>query len=284
MCGAMGFPFFVPGVRGRAGRRTGLGAILLAGLLGLSGCATKTGPTGDPVRMSESEFDVAADLWRRQGDSREALKHALRAVELDEENADAAHLVALLYLDFCQNGQRDECRLGEAEKYAKLSIAKSEKNLAAENTLSVIYIHQKRYEDAIAVLKPITENILYGTPELAWGNLGWAYLEQKKYNEAVSALERAVAAQPLFCVGNYRLGVALHALGRIDAARDALDRALETAAPGCANLQDALLERAQVQLGLQEVESARADLDRCVSLQKNNLTGKTCGKILAGIH
>lgn len=107
-----------------ASRPHALGTVLLLAFLAL-GCGGAKGPSGDPVRLSESEFDIAADLWRRQGDSREALKHALRAVELDDENGDAAHLVSLLYLDFCQNGQSDECRLAEAEKYARIAIESS---------------------------------------------------------------------------------------------------------------------------------------------------------------
>lgn len=250
-----------------------------------SGCALfQSGPGGDPVRMSESEFDVAADLWTRQNDPREALKHGLRAVELDDQNADAAHLVALIYLDFCQNSQIDECRLGEAEKYAKKAIAARDDYLQAQNTLAVVYIHQKRPAEAIQILVPITENILYPTPEIAWGNLGWAYLEQRDTNQAIPALRRAVAAQPLFCVGNYRLGVAFHRAGQLESARDALDRALETDAPGCGNLQDAYLERAQVHMALGELELTRADLDRCIGLQKTNPAGRTCGKLLSTIQ
>lgn len=246
------------------------------------GCSSTRTP-GDPVRMSASELDIAADLWWRQHDPREALKHGLRAVELDESNADAAHLVSLIYLDFCQNSQIDECRLEEAEKYAKRAISAQTDYLQAQNTLAVIYIHQKRQAEAIQLLLPITENILYPTPEIAWGNLGWAYLEQGHPERAIPALRRSVAAQPLFCVGNYRLGVAFHQTGQLESARDALDRALETDAPGCGNLQDAYLERARVHLALGEYELTRADLDRCIGLQKNNPAGRACGKLLASL-
>lgn len=251
----------------------------------MSGCTSLGGSGGgDPVRMSESEFDVAADLWWRQNDPREALKHALRATELDPDNADAAHLVSLLYLDFCQNSQIDECHLDQAEKYASKAIAAKKDNTEAQNTLAVVYIHQKRQDEAIKILLPITENILYATPEIAWGNLGWAYLEQRKPVKAIAALRRAVAAQPLFCVGNYRLGVAFHQVGQLESSRDALDRALETDAPGCGNLQDAYLERARVHLALGERERTRADLDRCIVLQKTTTVGRECGKLLSSLQ
>lgn len=257
---------------------------LLFALLGLSGCVSSGRPKGDPIRMSESEVEIAADLWWRQGQAREALKHAIEATELDSRNADAAHMVALLYLHFCQYSQPDECRLSESERYARRAIALRGDDLQAQNTLGVILIHEHRNDEAIQVLLPITENILYATPEIAWGNLGWAYLEQGDLGRAVPALRRAVAAQPLFCVGNYRLGVAYHQSGQLEAAADALDRALETNAPGCQNLQDAYLERARVHGALGRPGETRADLDRCLGLSKESASGRECSRLLSSLR
>lgn len=250
----------------------------------LVGCAAQPGrPKGDPIRMAESEVDIAADLWWRQGLPREALKHALEATKLDSKNGDAAHMVALIYLHFCQFSEPDECHLDEAERFARRAIDLRHDDLQAQNTLGVILVHQHRYEEAIAVFKPITEDILYPTPEIAWGNLGWAYLDQGDLKRAVPALRRAVAAQPLFCVGNYRLGVAYHRAGQLEDAVDALDRALETQAAGCQNLQDAYLERARVHIALGQVGETRVDLDRCVGLAKSNPSGRECGRMLASL-
>jgi type IV pilus assembly protein PilF len=250
-----------------------LGACLLLG------ACTKTA-SQQQAQLSVSEYEIAADLWSRQRVPRDALEHALKATELDPNNSDAAHLVSLIYLEFCQNSQIGECRLAESEKYARLALKADPESLAVQNTLAVILVHQRRFDEAISLLKPLTANILYPTPEIAWGNLGWAYLEKEELPEAIQALSRAVAAQPLFCVGNYRLGVAYHQAGQLASAREALDRALETQAPGCSALQDALLERAEVEIALGALEPARADLDRCLSLNKKNPTGQTCAKLL----
>ncbi len=234
--------------------------------------------------MSESEADIAMDLWQVRRQPREALDHALKATELDPENADAAHLTALIYLDFCGSSVLDECHLDEAEKFTRQAIASRESFLEAPNTLAVILVHQKRPDEAIAVLKPLTANILYRTPEIAWGNLGWALLEKGDNEQAVSARRRAVAAQPLFCVGNYRLGVAYHRTRRLEEARDALDMALSTDAPGCAQLQDAYLERAEVHLALGDLELTRVDLDRCIGLDKKTGSGRECGRLLSKLQ
>jgi Tfp pilus assembly protein PilF len=232
--------------------------------------------------MSESEYDIARDLWLRQNRPREALGHALDAVELDEENADAAHLVALLYLQFCSDSKRpEECRLDEAERHARRAVEARESYREAKNTLAVVLIHRERYAEAIAVLRPLTEDILYQTPENAWGNLGWAYLELGKLELAVDALRRSVAAQPLFCVGNYRLGVALARKGRLSEAKQSLTEALETEAPGCAALQEAYAARTRVLLRLGERGPAEADLRRCTELSAQTPTGKECRSMLA---
>lgn len=259
-----------------------LGAAWLSAAL-LSGCGGSR-PPGDPTRMSESEVDIAVDLWQARGQAREALEHGLRAVELDPDNADAAHLVSLIYLDFCGQSALDECHLDQAEKHARQAVASRPDFLEAQNTLAVILVHQERYAEAIALLEPITANILYRTPEIAWGNLGWAYLESGKPKKAIPALRKAVAAQPLFCVGNYRLGLAHARIRELQLAREAFDRALETDAPGCGALQDAYLARARVHMALGDIEHSRADLDRCLSLHKGTPVGRECSTMLSKLQ
>jgi len=246
------------------------------------GCSSNnaTGPTArDPERMSESEYDIARDLWLRRNQPREALAHALKAIDLDENNAEAAHLVALLYLDFCSRSPT-ECRLSDAEKQARLAIRNKPDFREAKNTLAVVLIHEKKYADAIAVLKPLTEDILYQTPENAWGNLGWAYLEQGAFDSAIDALKHSVAAQPLFCVGSYRLGLAFERKQELTSALDAFTRALETEAPGCNSLQEAFSARARVRMKLGDSAAARTDLDRCVALSGKTEPGKECSSML----
>jgi type IV pilus assembly protein PilF len=262
---------------------TRLGPIwpILAVALAAFACASANSGEGakDPERISESEYDVARDLWLRRNSPREALDHALKAVELNEDNADAAHLVALIYMDFCSRNS-DECRLKEAEKHARLALKAKRDYREATNTLGVILIHEKRYAEAIQVLKPLTEDILYQTPENAWGNLGWAQLESGATDAAVDSLRRSIAAQPLFCVGLYRLGLAYERRHEDTAASETLTRALETQAPGCNSLQDAFAARARVELRMGNQEAARSDLQRCAELSGKTNAGKECSSML----
>jgi type IV pilus assembly protein PilF len=249
-------------------------------LVTLGGCSPSSGPGAqDPTRQSEAEYDIARDLWLRRGKTREALERALKATELDPENTEATHLVALLYLDFCSRGPA-ECKLPEAERFARKAVELKPDFREAQNTLAVALIHGKKADEAVRLLKPLTEDILYQTPENAWGNLGWAYLELGRYDPAVDALRRSIAAQPLFCVGNYRLGLAYERKGEVQQARESFTRALETEAPGCTQLQEAWAGRARTLVRDGQADAARADLERCVALSKSSIAGKECSSML----
>jgi type IV pilus assembly protein PilF len=261
---------------------TMLRAVLTSWLLFALSCSggAAGGPGAqDPTRVAEAEYDLARDLWLQRGQLRDALEHALKAVQLDDQNAEAQHLVALLYLDFCSRSTND-CRLSEAEQHARLALKLKPDLREARNTLGVILIHAKRAREAVDVLRPLSEDILYQTPEKAWGNLGWAYLESGDPERAIDALRRSIAAQPLFCVGSYRLGLAYQRKGEPKAALDALTRALETEAPECSRLQDAVAARAKVHGELGQVDAQRADLTRCVELSGSTEAGKNCRSML----
>jgi Tfp pilus assembly protein PilF len=225
--------------------------------------------------MSIAEYDVARDLWLSRGQPRDALEHVLKAVELDDENVDAAHLAALIYLDFCRLGTTD-CRLEQAEKQARHALEVKGDFREARNTLGVILIHLKRYEEAVAVLTPLTTDILYRTPENAWGNIGWAYLEKGAFTEARQALLRSVAAQPEFCVGYYRLGLTEERSGRAKEAIEAYTQALSAADGRCTGLQEAYAGRARLLSKMNRVDEAQRDLATCVRLDQRTDAGREC--------
>jgi type IV pilus assembly protein PilF len=223
-----------------------------------------------------AEYDLARDAFQNRR-FREALDHIQKALKLDDDNADAAYLGAMVMLQFCALGATStDCRFNEAEAYAKQALAASPEHRDAKNTLGVILIHGKRYEEAIAILKPLANDILYLTPENAWGNLGWAYLERGSADEAIDALRRAVAAQPLFCVGHYRLGLAYEKKGDLALSREALSKAVDTDRRECKSLQEAFSARARV-LGKQGFkDEARADLQRCREIASATPVGQRC--------
>ena len=241
---------------------------------GLSGCFATASNEPDP--KSVAIYDVANDSFRK-GQLREALSKVNEALDADRTNVDAAHLGALIHLAFCaRDPQGSDCRFADAEKLAQRAVDNGPEFREAKNTLGVILIHEKKYDDAIGVLKPLAEDILYGSPQVSWGNLGWAYLEKGMLDEAIDALRRSVAAQPSFCVGNFRLGLAYEKKGQSKLGYDAFGRAVETERPGCKKIQEAWEGRGRIAKKLGLVEEARVAFSQCVELSKSSNIGVRC--------
>jgi Tfp pilus assembly protein PilF len=244
------------------------------------------GNGGPTDARSIAEYDVARDLFSR-GQLREALGKVEESLELDDGNAEAAYLGSVIMLAFCaRDAGSSDCRFDAAEAYARKALDANPEMRDAKNTLGVILVHQRRYDEAIAVLKPLAEDIFYGAPQNSWGNLGWAYLEKGQVDLAIDALRRAVAAQPNFCVGHYRLGLAFEKKGELQAAREALSSAVEVERPECQNLQDAWEARARVALRLGASDDARSDFQHCAEIAPSTPIGRRCaasrGAIPAG--
>jgi Tfp pilus assembly protein PilF len=248
-----------------------------AALLGLAltGCGRGASSPQDELR-STAEYDLGREAFQSQR-LREALDHVQKSLKLNGDNADAAYLGVTVLLAFCALDERSpDCRLPEAEKYARQALSAAPDHRDAKNALGVILTQEHRYDEAIAVLKPLTEDMIYGTPEKAWGNLGWAYLQRGSTDEAVDALRRAVAVQPLFCVGQYRLGLAYEKKGDLGAAREALTKAVDTDRPECKRLQDAFSVRARILAKQGLRDEARADLVRCRDIGADTPVGQRC--------
>jgi Tfp pilus assembly protein PilF len=255
------------------------GFVLVAGAFGCHGGRGANSASSE--RQAETEYDLARDAFLNRHDARGALGHAQKAADLDDQNAEAAHLVALIYLYFCATSSPEDCRLPEAERYARRAVAAKSDFREAQNTLGVVLVQEKKYDDAVAVLKPLAADILYPTPWDAWGNLGQAYLEKGQVDEAIDALRKSIAAQPEFCVGNYRLGLAYEKKGDLHAAREALSRAVDTNRPECRALQDAFEARARVLSKSNHCAEARSDWQRCTQIAAASPAGQRCASSLA---
>jgi Tfp pilus assembly protein PilF len=249
-----------------------LSAVILA-----SACVPTSGPASpSDEQRSTAESQLAGDALAN-GRLREALDHVQKALKLQSDNADAAYLGANVLLAFCALDEASsDCRLKDAEAFARETLKHAPEHRDAKNALGVILVHEKRYDEAIAILKPLSEDLVYARPEIAWGNLGWAYLQRGSLDEAVDALRRAVAVQPLFCVGQYRLGLAFEKKGDLAAARESFTKAVETDQPACKRLQDAFSARARVLARAGFKEEARADLQRCRDLSRETPIGQKC--------
>ena len=264
----------------RAELAVGATAFVLATAVGCTARGANT-PLPDPEHQSIAEFNLGLDAVNH-GDFRVALAHALRAVEFDDKNARAADLVAIVYLGFC-NGLRGfedpDCRLADAERYARRTVKLAPTYPDGKNLLGEVLIDEKRYPEAIEVLRPLTTDPSYTSIHLAWGNLGWAQVLSGDVDGGIVSLKNAVT-EPRFCVGFYRLAIAYEKKGDLPQADANLSNAVDGDA--CKNFQDAFEERGKVRLMLGQAELARADFERCRGLNPDTLTGKRCTQSLEG--
>jgi Tfp pilus assembly protein PilF len=254
-------------------------AMLVA--LVLVACGGKQGGAKNPERQSLAEYDIAVDLFHK-GRPREALDHALKAVELDEENAKAAYFASLVYASFCDTVQgfaSPDCRLEDAEKHARQAIKIDGSLRDAKNLLGQILIHEKKYDEAIAFLEPLTKDPAYVDSYKAWGNLGWAQVLKGQLDAGIASLKNSVT-EPRFCVGHYRLGVAYEKQGNLPQAETSFTTAVQVEHPNCQNLQDAWEARGRIRQRLGKSVEARADFEKCREISMESRAGKSCVQAL----
>jgi type IV pilus assembly protein PilF len=250
----------------------------------LAACSGKQTQPGaqSPERQSDAEYDLARDIFQK-GNPRAALDHAMKAVGLNEDNEKAQYFVAAIHLSFCSTNRglaAPDCRLPEAEKYARAALKANPQFRDATNMLGQILIDEKRYKEAIALLEPLTRDAAYVHPYFAWGNLGWAQVLDGQVDAGIASLKNAVA-EPRFCVGHYRLGIAYEKKGDLSGAEASFSTALAVPDPQCGNLQDAWEARGRVRLRQGRTKEAREDYQKCKDISVDTATGKACEQKLA---
>jgi type IV pilus assembly protein PilF len=256
--------------------------VLIAVAIGSVACTSKNSAAPNaksPEVQSDAEYDLAKDFFGK-GKPREALDHANKAVALNEENDKAHYMVAAILMQFCSSNRglaAPDCRLGDVEKSARAALKANPDFRDAKNFLGNVLILQKRYKDAIAVLEPLTKDPAYVQSYLAWGNLGWAQTEDGQLDPAITSLRNAVGTEPRFCVGHYRLGLALEKKNDLPNAEQSLTTAL-TADPQCDFLQDGWEGRGRVRAKLGKNAEACTDFKRCEDISKETETGQRCAR------
>lgn len=247
-----------------------------------AGCSSKGGAAPNaksPEIQSDAEYDLAKDLVAK-GKPREALDHANKAVQLNEENDKAHYIVAAILLQFCSSNRgldAPDCKLADVEKSARAALKANPDFRDAKNFLGNVLILQKRAKEAIAVLEPLTKDPAYVQSYLAWGNLGWAQTEDGQLDLAITSLRNAIGSEPRFCVGHFRLGLAFEKKNDFASAEQSLSSAI-TADPACDALQDAWEARGRVRGKLGKATDACTDYKRCEDISKETSTGQRCAR------
>jgi len=247
-------------------------AALAAAFLTATTCLAATcGPKATEKQINKSNIHLEMAMTHlEEGRVVDARREAILAIEAWPKNPDAHYYLAYVF------GQMNEW--GKAEDEARLAIKYAKHYPEAGNLLGVTLIEQGRYEEAVKVLIDVTQDFLFTTPHLAYGNLGLAYIEMGKYEEAIEALQRAVELQPMFCLGNYRLGLVYWKQERYKDALKSLEKAIQTEDPWqqCARMQDAWRVTGLIQEDLGADEEAEEAFKTCVEIDPGTTEGLEC--------
>src|SRR5438874_681099 len=75
---------------------------------------------------------------------------------------------------------------------ARKALKADESFRDARNLLGQVLILEKKYDEAIATLEPLTKDPAYTANYLAWGNLGWAQVLSGQIDAGIASLRNAI--------------------------------------------------------------------------------------------
>ncbi len=165
-------------------------AAFLIAFVGVAGCATWVSPKQrESARIS---YDLGVESLNRQ-DLHTALRELMAAVQSDPLLPQAHQALGLVLHTLHHDA--------DAEVHYRRALALKTDYSEATNNLGVLLLDTGRYAEAIDAFGVALGNVLYPTPYLAEGNMGWAYYHLGDMAQARQHVEAAVRLEPRFCRG-----------------------------------------------------------------------------------
>ncbi len=161
------------------------------------GCATSQ---GEKKNIADLHLRMGTS-YLQQGNYPQALKELLEAVELDPKSPVIHNNLALAYF------VRD--KFTEAESHLKTAIDLDSKYTDARNNLGRVYISMKLYDQAIAELTPVINDLTYPTPEKAHANMAMAYYKKGEFLKARDTALLSLKSEKTFCPAQIVYGLSL---------------------------------------------------------------------------
>ena len=248
-------------------RRHARQAIVLVALPALLAACAHV-PDRKDQKFAQIQYDLAVQATHA-GHIQEAVADLQEGLDRDPGFAPAHNLLGLLFQLSLGRPKRAEI---EYQKALKLKKDYSE----AANNLGSLYLQTGHYAKAEKAFRSALDNVLYPTPYLARGNLGWALYKQGKVDEGISEIEAAVIAQPKFCQGYRNLAILYRAKGKQAKAAASVGEFVKH----CPKQPEAQYEWGKVRLTAGDATGARAAFDRCVRLAKDGSLADSCTRLL----
>jgi Tfp pilus assembly protein PilF len=237
--------------------------------LALMGC--KHVPTEQERQGAEIHYELGLQA-QQVGNVQEAYKELQKALELDPDYPEAHNATGiLLHLAF----NRPEEAIQHYNKALALRPGFSE----AKTNLANVYLSQARYDEAIKLYEAALNDMLYPTPFIAQGNLGWALYKKGETERALRSIKAAVTTNPNFCLGYKNLGVIYEETGNVSEACRSFAHYRES----CPDVADAYLREGACQVKMGKMEDARQSFTVCEAKAKSKALKDDCRRLLEAL-
>lgn len=163
----------------------------------LAGCAGTVEISEKDRSAARIQYDLGVDNFNK-GNVPGALAALSQGEKLDPTFADAHNALGLVYLAL---GKYEES-IGQFKRALELKPNWSE----ARNNLGTVFMVQKKYDLAIEQFKAAFGDVLYSTPFLAEGNLGYALYKKGDHEMGIKHIKNATLIDAKFCRGYMWLG------------------------------------------------------------------------------
>lgn len=236
----------------------------LIAVLILAGC--KHVPTEKERQGAQIHYDLG--VQSQQSDPQQAFKEFESALELDPEFTEAHNaLGVVLHLAFR--------RLDEAVKHYKRALELRPTFSEAKTNLANVYLDQKRYDEAIKLYEEALNDMLYPTPYIAQGNLGWALYKKGEANKGIDQIKAAVTTNPKFCLGYKNLGIIFEERGQQDDACVQLGKYREQ----CPDVADAYFREGRCLASQGHTDRAKQAFEECISKSTGDQLRDDCQRL-----
>jgi len=223
-------------------------ACCLAALL--AACAA---PSAERKKEADARMQMGV-TYLEQRNLPMAMRELTRASELDPGNPEIDMMLGMAY-----QARGD---LPKAEEYLRKAIDKKPDYADAHNNLGFVLASQKRWKEATREFEAAAENVLYGTPELAYYNLGEAYRMQNDPARAEEAYRRSLQGNDRYAPAYVGLAIVLGERGKWEDAAAVLARCVDR----IPDYAPAWMELGRVNVRLKRTAEARKDFHTVLSV------------------
>jgi len=197
-----------------------------------------------------------------EGDLRNAYQKALASLDRAEQIAPV--VPSALYAERALY----HARLGEAElanRYSQKAASVVPTTCHDLTLLGSTLLARGEHARAEEALRQALK--LDNTSFWTWFLLGHCHYAQRRFLESAGDFTVCAVRGPTFSWAHFNQGLALFKAGRLSGARDAYDNALQLEP----DFPEALANRALVELEMDEVDRAQADLERAIALGRDDV-------------